>query len=537
MYYIYPDTPGILKHLKIIWPLMGLVAGPVVEAQAPLQDPWLILGNHPLLIYSSSYFGQCDSLNDCFQIDPGFIMLAQWQKDPSVSVKNVYAKAANLSEATSPLEWCHVKNGKPLANWVTNSIDTYCNCNIPPLHFYCFRLGEGETHVVKLRAANQQHAEIESFIFRGFVWSPRLKGWRPAFAGDSLFETMGARYSPNFRQDVLRDFKPVSSIIRTKRPAFIQFSLSTPFFAQDSLIEYYWGPAPLLDNVPWQRTAGLITAPVTGSNSNWILALRKTGQPGAITYQVAFEPRWFETIFFRIFLVITFFLFWGMVWLHKKNKRLNADLNLQKQLYSQLLSMKAIITPHFMLNAISSLLFLHANRKWGQAKRFTLGLSDFLTDTLHHRDDLYDTLQNELDRTTRFVRLQQLSFDFEYSTQTNNMDWPELLEVPSGILQPVVENGIKYNIAANSYKGNIIIEAYKKDGRFVLEVVSLSGIQTPIPTNHLLSKYSLGIGLKWVQNRLSIHNQLYPHKSISLETTFEKHESRVRFIFSQTENQ
>ena len=68
--------------------------------------------------------------------------------------------------------------------------------------------------------------------------------------------------------------------------------------------------------------------------------------------------------------------------------------------------------------------------------------------------------------------------------------------VPGMILQPLVENSVKYAVAASQAKVTIAISA-RRDGRDLVVVVSDDGPGTPVPGTP-----SSGIGLTNVRDRL-----------------------------------
>lgn len=359
-----------------------------------------------------------------------------------------------------------------------------------------------------------------------------MEGWRSTEADDSLLDNMGTKISKKFKQIITRQFYLPVSNIRTSRPEYLQFSLSSPFLTRDSLIEYYWASANSSNTTDWKRTAGFVTVPANGNGREWILGVRKAGESAVKQYKIQFEPRWYETPLCWFVVIILILMIAGFGRQFLKNRRLQKELGLQKQLNVQLISMKSILTPHMMLNAIAGLQDLHAGKKWDKARKFTLGLGGWLNESLARRDDLYCALEQEIEQVRKYISLQQLSFDFEYSMETEAPLNQQTLEVPAAILQPVVENAIKYNLAG-SPGGILLVKAYLEFGKPVLLVESASPGQTQTGKKPLADPGSRGIGLHWVKNRLAIHNRLHPNAAIRLETNFEQGGARVSFCFQK----
>ncbi|HVJ01035.1 MAG TPA: histidine kinase [Sphingomonas sp.] len=136
---------------------------------------------------------------------------------------------------------------------------------------------------------------------------------------------------------------------------------------------------------------------------------------------------------------------------------------------AQLAALRFQLNPHFLfntLNAISSLIVTGRN---ADAERVTVKLSDFLRLTLEADPEAEVTLDEELATTqsyldiesARFADRLQLSFDCP----------PALLNayVPSFLLQPLVENSIKY--AVSTSRGPVALEVRARATGGVLEIV------------------------------------------------------------------
>ena len=91
---------------------------------------------------------------------------------------------------------------------------------------------------------------------------------------------------------------------------------------------------------------------------------------------------------------------------------------------------------------------------------------------------------------TRFGRRLQLEFDIPSDCQS--------VDVPSLILQPLVENAIKYGIAPSEAGGTISIIASLSHGYLTIDIIDTG---PGIEKNHDIVK-SAGIGLKNTDQRL-----------------------------------
>ena len=80
--------------------------------------------------------------------------------------------------------------------------------------------------------------------------------------------------------------------------------------------------------------------------------------------------------------------------------------------------------------------------------------------------------------------------------------------IPSLLLQPLVENAIKYAIAPMENGGTISLNAVRKDDRLSMELCDTGPGLSDTPTTHKFNESSSGVGLENTKNRLK---QLYPN--------------------------
>lgn len=136
-------------------------------------------------------------------------------------------------------------------------------------------------------------------------------------------------------------------------------------------------------------------------------------------------------------------------------------------------SLRMQLNPHFLfntLNAISVLALKGEDR--GVVRMLTL-LSDLLRVTLDNRDQIV-SLRQELEVLDRYLEIESVRFEDRLSLE-RDID-PDTLtaEVPSLLLQPIVENAIGHGISRHAGPGTVRIEAEIIDG----EVLQLRVLDT-----------------------------------------------------------
>jgi len=136
---------------------------------------------------------------------------------------------------------------------------------------------------------------------------------------------------------------------------------------------------------------------------------------------------------------------------------------------AQLTTLQQQLHPHFLFNtlhAISSLMHkdVHA------ADRVLMQLSDLLRITLEHSGRQDITLDAEIGALSKYLAIEQTRFADRLVVRFEIQ--PETLDclVPSLLLQPLVENAIKYGVARKSGPGHVDIRARRDGDKLVLEV-------------------------------------------------------------------
>src|SRR5579862_3971193 len=145
--------------------------------------------------------------------------------------------------------------------------------------------------------------------------------------------------------------------------------------------------------------------------------------------------------------------------------RLNEQLS-----KAQLNALRRQIEPHFLFNTLNAIAGLVREGSSDAAVSMIAGLSDFLRRVVNDSDRQQVPLSEELEFTRKYLDIQQARFAERLKF---NVDVPtELLpaQVPSLILQPLVENAVKHGIAQRVHGGAIRIAAARSNGTLTLRI-------------------------------------------------------------------
>ncbi len=145
--------------------------------------------------------------------------------------------------------------------------------------------------------------------------------------------------------------------------------------------------------------------------------------------------------------------------------RLNEQLS-----KSQLSALRRQIEPHFLFNTLNAIAGLVREKRNDAAVSMIVGLSDFLRRVVEDSDRQQVPLGEELEFTQKYLDIQKVRFAERLQF---SVDVPEELlpaQVPSLILQPMVENAVKHGIARRVQGGAIKITASRSNGTLTMRV-------------------------------------------------------------------
>lgn len=145
---------------------------------------------------------------------------------------------------------------------------------------------------------------------------------------------------------------------------------------------------------------------------------------------------------------------------------------------SEMRALRYQLNPHFVFNALNSVSSLVIDKKNEQAEHLVDGLADYMRSVLHDDDDDLITVEREIAQQVRYLEIEQVRFPsrlkFEAHIDKDVRDW----KIPALIIQPLVENAIKYGVANSSDPVRVIISAVTDADRLKITVANDGRLET-----------------------------------------------------------
>ncbi|HYD12385.1 MAG TPA: histidine kinase [Allosphingosinicella sp.] len=137
---------------------------------------------------------------------------------------------------------------------------------------------------------------------------------------------------------------------------------------------------------------------------------------------------------------------------------------------AQLRALRYQINPHFLFNTLNSLSSLILSKRTDTAEQMLMNLSTFFRATLSADPTADVSLDEEIKLQRLYLDIEQIRFPERLTVE---VDVPEALQsarVPVLILQPVVENAVKYGVARSRKHVTVRISAHEEAGRLHIKV-------------------------------------------------------------------
>ncbi|MBS1491396.1 MAG: histidine kinase [Bacteroidetes bacterium] len=164
----------------------------------------------------------------------------------------------------------------------------------------------------------------------------------------------------------------------------------------------------------------------------------------------------------------------------------------------QISLLKSQINPHFLFNTLNSISTLVHSSK-DQARKLITELSDVFRYALDAHGEQMVSLSKEIDFLENYVRIQQVRFGERLCFERDIDPTCLSIRVPPMILQPLVENAIKYGIGPKPEGGTVALTV-RRSGTIVFFEVKDNGLGTN--ANKVMDGSSSGIGMSNTDRRL-----------------------------------
>lgn len=203
------------------------------------------------------------------------------------------------------------------------------------------------------------------------------------------------------------------------------------------------------------------------SGSQWSL-------PISLHFTIA-PPYWRQTSVVLLFtLVVILLLSIALkLYLNRLNKKLSREkesLLREKELQQQVLSMT--MNPHFIFNSLSSIQSYFSKSRNTEMSEYIAKFSKLIRSNMEASKENFISMNDELKRLQLYVELEQkrmdkaLDFQIDVSATLRQRN----PNIPSMILQPLIENSIWHGIMPSNRSGRILLKIDNRDNIIFIRI-------------------------------------------------------------------
>jgi sensor histidine kinase YesM len=138
---------------------------------------------------------------------------------------------------------------------------------------------------------------------------------------------------------------------------------------------------------------------------------------------------------------------------------------------AELYRLRQQLQPHFLFNSLNSINALITLQPQ-QARNMIQQLSDFLRGTLKKEEHQWVSLEEEILHLQLYLEIEKVRFGHRLSTVVENETAHTNVQIPAMLLQPVVENAIKFGLYDTTGEITISIHAAKNQNDLIVQVTN-----------------------------------------------------------------
>lgn len=255
-----------------------------------------------------------------------------------------------------------------------------------------------------------------------------------------------------------------------------------------------------------------------------VVAYDNVWRSDPINIQLYIVPYWWQTawgkniIILSAILVVIFLIVATIYITQQRLIKKNAKKNLLLEL--ELKSMHSQINPHFIFNTLTSALDFINKRRFEDAYTHISRFSRLLRANLKSSRNRYILLADEIENLRNYIELQKTRFAhlFSYKISVDEKLMPEKMNIPSLLLQPIVENAINHGLIPKESGGLLRIDFARGATNDIICTIEDNGIgrkaSRRLHENDIVKKESYGDSL--IKELITVFNT-YEKMGIAIE--------------------
>ncbi len=224
-----------------------------------------------------------------------------------------------------------------------------------------------------------------------------------------------------------------------------------------------------------------------------------------------------KSLFILLILFISLFIFWIDQQKIQEVQFQNFVIEKEREASKiQLNSLQQQFKPHFLFNSLNSINALTIQNP-EEARRMIHLLSEFMRGAVKEDQSALVPLEQEINHIQLYTNIEKVRFGERLTVNYSIPEECKELLIPSLILQPIIENAIKYGLYGHTENVTIDIKVHSKENYLIVEIAN------PHDSNTQLSSKGTGYGLSSIRKKMLIlfnqYNLLLTNEKNGIFTT------------------
>ncbi len=251
------------------------------------------------------------------------------------------------------------------------------------------------------------------------------------------------------------------------------------------------------------------------ANTNYELRFNYVVQKESVSIlYIQVKPHWYQSPITYLVLLITLVGIGVLLLTLTLKKRINSSQKEQQKLEQAAIRLQSLLNPHFTFNALSTIQGLMNTNRIDEANTYLQEFSTLLRQTLAKSQQVFNSLDQELEMMRMYIGLEAFRFNFSWTIEIAEELNTSVIEIPTLLLQPLIENSIKHGLSGLGNKGQLTIvckEGQKKDTFVVVIRDNGTWVDKPI-----------GYGISLTKERIRTLNTMRKEQAIVLDYSQER---------------
>ena len=171
----------------------------------------------------------------------------------------------------------------------------------------------------------------------------------------------------------------------------------------------------------------------------------------------------------------------------------------RRQQKSELALLRYQMQPHFLFNALTAVMAVSGDQR--KVEELTHSLADYLRFSLSKGDDDASPLGNELDALESYLQVEKIRFAENLNYRIDADVETRAESVLQHLVQPLLENAIKYGQQTSPMPLSIVIQARRDGDKLQLLIENTGSWVDPVATSR---DNGMGIGINNLRRRLQL---------------------------------